>query len=326
MSEFVAEKLVFETGERESSGGRRAMAFSVNTDEKKSLGINITRNHVDYVLVNLAQKTLDNITIEKKFNINRQYFSDLYAVAERFVSRNGIKMSDLLGTGIAFPGIVNGNVVLRSHALEIDKPILLDNVFFAEEKVIFFNDATAACMAELCEGDSPENFDFISLSDTVGGASVIRGKIVPGDLNRNGEIGHVCVIPGGKQCYCGKRGHYDSYGSAKLLKDRSDNGTVERFLERVKNGEKEQQEFFNEYLDYLALIVSNLHMITDAPVIIGGYVGINLEEYLDDLREKTKLLDIFPRDEEYVLLAKHGMHAAAEGAASYFIEQFIDSL
>lgn len=327
MTELMDENLVLLTGEQESNGGRRAMTFSLNVNCKNSLGINITQNHVEFILINLAHEVISHKKIKKPFYNDKLYLSEVYTLAKDFVQEKNINLEEVLGIGIAFPGIIKGNHCLAiSHALKLEKPLILDDSIFPNCKVTFFNDSTAACMAELTGENAFENFIYISLSDTVGGACVIKRKLIYGDTNRNGEVGHICIRPGGKTCYCGKEGHYDAYGNAKLLKEKSDDGSVEGFLKKLKSGNDECLTFFDEYLDNLALIISNIHMFSDLPIVIGGYVGNILNDYLDIIRQKARALNIFPHSEEYIFLAKHSFQASAEGAARFYIEQFIEEL
>lgn len=325
LTELIDDGFAFVSGEQESSGGRRATTFSLEPNSKKALGINVTAHHVEFILLNLASEIIAHNRIKKVFHNSRSYLEELNSLSKEFIQSQELYMEDILGIGIAFPGIIEGTSCLtQSHALRLENPLILENGTFENCSVTFFNDATAACMAELYGGDAPENFIYISLSDTVGGASVAKNSLSTGDTNRNGEIGHLCVRPMGKRCYCGKNGHYDPYGNAKLLKKRSEDGTVEGFLSKLKSGDKEQERFFDEYLDNLALLLSNLHMLSDSSIIIGGYVSNILGDYLDVIREKVRSHDIFSRTNDYIFLAKHGFSASAKGAAGFYIHQFIE--
>ena len=55
---------------------------------------------------------------------------------------------------------------------------------------------------------------YIMLSNNVGGAMIINGKVYSGNNFRPAEVGHMTLVPQGRQCYCGQYGCVDSYLSA----------------------------------------------------------------------------------------------------------------
>ena len=166
------------------------------------------------------------------------------------------------------------------------------------------------------------------MSLTVGGALVVNRNITRGLMGRCGELGHVCIDPGpqARMCYCGKRGHFDAYGSAKLLAEKVDN-TLETFFSRVEQGDPEMVRTLDEYLDNLSILVENIVMFLDMPVVIGGYVGSFLPPYLDRLKEKVALRDNLEFSSVgHIRLCRMKIEAAAVGCGLYFVEQFIREL
>ena len=136
----------------------------------------------------------------------------------------------------------------------------------------------------------------------------------------------MCIVPNGRRCYCGRQGHFDAYCSALLLAEESKAGTVESFFEELDQGVAAREKFFDEYLEYLALMVYNLHTAYDFPVVLGGYVGNHLEKYLPRLKEKVKKLDLFGEEKEFIYFCHYSVEGAAVGSARYFIEKFIGDL
>ena len=52
---------------------------------------------------------------------------------------------------------------------------------------------------------------YLSLNNTLGGAFCIDGKLFAGQNQKAGEFGHMILVPGGRPCYCGKKGCADAY-------------------------------------------------------------------------------------------------------------------
>jgi glucokinase len=71
---------------------------------------------------------------------------------------------------------------------------------------------------------------MMTLGTGIGGAVIIDGKLWTGLDGTAGEIGHLCVIDGGRVCGCGRKGCIEAYASATA--------TVARFKEARSNGEQ----------------------------------------------------------------------------------------
>ena len=61
--ELIEKGLIEETGELQSTGGRRAKALSVAVNVKQAVGVDITKNHIGFVLTNLTGEILKHMRI-----------------------------------------------------------------------------------------------------------------------------------------------------------------------------------------------------------------------------------------------------------------------
>jgi glucokinase len=85
--------------------------------------------------------------------------------------------------------------------------------------VVVTNDANAAAMGEMIFGGAKKMKDFIvlTLGTGLGSGIVIDGKLVYGHTGFAGELGHMTVVPGGRECGCGRKGCFETYASATGL-------------------------------------------------------------------------------------------------------------
>lgn len=85
--------------------------------------------------------------------------------------------------------------------------------------VIITNDANAAAMGEMIFGGAKKMKDFIvlTLGTGLGSGIVINGQMVYGHTGFAGELGHSIIIPGGRDCGCGRQGCFETYASASGL-------------------------------------------------------------------------------------------------------------
>ncbi len=85
--------------------------------------------------------------------------------------------------------------------------------------VIVTNDANAAAMGEMIFGGAKNMKDFIvlTLGTGLGSGIVINGQMVYGHTGFAGELGHTTIVPGGRDCGCGRKGCFETYASASGL-------------------------------------------------------------------------------------------------------------
>jgi glucokinase len=85
--------------------------------------------------------------------------------------------------------------------------------------VVLTNDANAAAMGEMIFGGAKGMKDFIilTLGTGLGSGIVINGQVVYGHTGFAGELGHTIIVPGGRDCGCGRHGCYETYASASGL-------------------------------------------------------------------------------------------------------------
>ena len=120
---------------------------------------------------------------------------------------------------------------------------------------------------------------YLSLNNTLGGAFCIDGKLIPGANQKAGEFGHMILVPGGKKCYCGKQGCADAYCAASVLTDDTKE-TLEQFMKKVEEQDGQAVKVWKEYLNNLAILISNLRMAYDMDIILGGEVGGYLADHM----------------------------------------------
>lgn len=324
VNEMLGEGILRQAGELDSTGGRKAMSISLNPDYACAMGISITRSTVQMVLVDITGKILAHRKLDYSFSGSGADIDWLAMQAEQFLE-DSPEHPGLLGCGIALPGIVlkDRDTLTRSHVLQLENYSLNGFRQAFRHDLLFENDANAALLAERPQKE--ERLIYLYLGRTVGGTLFNHGRIVEGDNSRAGEFGHMIVHPGGRRCYCGKTGCADPYCSVTALTGQ-ENSRLDAFMEKAADPDSEEAERWNELLDTLALLCSNLRMAFDTDIVIGGQLGRFVKKDLDKLKEKTAQLDLFDRDISYLKTAEVSHAASAIGAAELFFLQKIQNL
>lgn len=323
INDLIAKGIIIETGEYESTGGRKAKSIGINPSYRYSVGIVITANHVGIVLVNLKYEIVKFRRVRMKFSPDASYCQNLSVLTSEFLKDTEYQ-DRILGIGISIPGIISqkAHLLIKSHALQLENYSLsfLEQAF--DLPVYFENDANAAMMAE--DMNRYKNAIYLSLNNTLGGAFCIGGKLFQGENQKAGEFGHMILVPGGRKCYCGKKGCADAYCAASALTDEIN--SLETFMEQLKSGDEAAEEKWSEYLDMLAVLISNLRMAYDMDIILGGEVGGYLAEHMLPLGEKVMEYNGFDHDIRYLRNCSYKREASAVGAAKHFLQDFIKNI
>ena len=97
---------------------------------------------------------------------------------------------------------------------------LVQNNFQEFKFVKLTNDANAAALGEMIYGGAKgmKNFALMTIGTGLGSGLIVNGDLVYGSDGFAGECGHVTVIPDGRLCGCGGRGHFEAYCSATGIK------------------------------------------------------------------------------------------------------------
>ena len=108
-----------------------------------------------------------------------------------------------LAPNLPFVGVVQVTEMIKSRLPKI-------------KIVKLTNDANAAALGELIYGGGKgmKNFVMFTLGTGVGSGLIVNGDLVYGHDGFAGECGHMTVVPEGRLCGCGGRGHLEAYCSA----------------------------------------------------------------------------------------------------------------
>lgn len=341
VNELKEEGVLREAGELKSTGGRKAKAIAAVKDIKYAIGIDLTVNHVSITYTDLSGKALKHERIRKRFVYTNEYLDELAGITDEFIEENQIPKEKILGIGISMPCIVDEKeaLVTYSNALNIYNVSCEEWKEHFRYPTILLNDANCAAIAESAVNSGAGNMVYLMLSNTVGGAVLFENGIAKmagstnletvnmyqGDNWRSAEFGHMVIHPGGRTCYCGKKGCLDAYCSALRLADHTD-GKLEDFFAGLDAGNEEFEKIWDEYLEDLAIAVDNLRMCLDCEIIIGGYVGNQIGPYIPRLRQMAAEKNLFGHDGNYIRACDYRSEASALGAAIKLVEDFIETV
>lgn len=326
IKELIEIGIVEEIGAYQSTGGRKAKALSLIADKAYAVGVDITSNHINFVIVNLSGRVIHQNRVREGYDNTLEYYHKVNEHLEQFIMESNIDTKKILGVGVSIPGIIDRNqdILIKSHILQVSNVNLQVIRNMVKYPIHFENDANSAALAEL--HDSEEDAVYLSLSNSVGGAICMGQKLYRGKNFRSAELGHMIIQPNGKECYCGKLGCVDSYCSAKALTQYTEEDDLEYFFTKVQEHDGECSVAWETYLKYLAMTVTNIRMMFDCDIILGGYVGGYMENYMLTLNKYMLEYNKFDNNMLYLKSCKLTRSASAIGIAMSFVDDYLDTI
>lgn len=315
---------------QKSTGGRPAVGYTIDESVRFAVGIAVSARQLRILAADVRLSEIAFKTIEMECEEGEQIGQKIEEELEIFFDEFGLDRRKALGVGITFPGVIDQakDVIVLSPTLRI-KDISLSAVRKPIRFPVFIeNDSTSGGAAEwlgLSAKEREEDFVYLFLENGIGGAVFINGKPYLGSEGRSGEFGHMCIVPDGRKCNCGKKGCLEAYCSAFNF-TRDLGITADAFFDGLAAGNESYRAIWEENLDYLSIAINNLRMAFDCNVILGGFVSQYLKPYLPELKEKTAARNTFDSQSEYIKLGKYPTKAGMMGVAWHFMEEFIHSI
>lgn len=116
VKELLDMGLVQETGQYESTGGRKAKAYAPVKNAKLAIGLDLTRNHVSVVLVDFSGQVVRYRRESKSFSLDDAYLQELGVLVQSVIEDKRTNET-ILGVGMSLPGIVDSEADLLRYDL-----------------------------------------------------------------------------------------------------------------------------------------------------------------------------------------------------------------
>jgi glucokinase len=192
-------------------------------DKKYSLGIDIGGTNTVFGLVDSSGHIIKKDSIlTNSNNPPGLLFENIFNIINNWEIE--LDNSDLvrdIGVGVPngnyFTGMVVSPPNLGKDWDEFNLCSLIKT--FKNVPVSITNDANAAALGEKYFGVAKSMNDvvFITLGTGLGSGIIVNNNMVYGHDGFAGELGHLSIDPGGRECGCGRRGCLEMYVSAKGL-------------------------------------------------------------------------------------------------------------
>lgn len=297
---------------------------------KNYLCFDLGGTYTKYALIDLA----GNIVVSDKYHTGK--IIDPEALLQQFMLRFlELKKTYLIvGVGFSCHGIVDpqrGCIAFGSPYVKALENYPLVERFKQEagvELVVIENDVNAAAIGEAnyWQNNHCQNYLFLTLGTSIGGAIIINGQLYRGFNNASGEFGYMLTNVQDNQQHNDKAknmlsGAWEGYASAKALLENYCVATqikevsIEHFKEQLFNKNPIALQVFDAYLHQVVVgLISLTHILAPELIIIGGAIS---EEsfFIEALRQRfhEKVLPFYK--DVKIMPAHLGNHAGVQGVA-----------
>lgn len=191
---LLRERLIISSGRVEGGRGHPPTLLSINPEGCFSIGINIDRDHLTVVALDLMGQIRARAVLEFDFALPQAVAYFFRTSVEGMLAAGKFDRKRLIGVGVAIPDRLS-HIDLPNRPASyaawdtVDVADLFSGVIHGP--VFIENDATAAALGELQFGHGlrQPSFFYILISAGLGGGLVIDGVQFRGAHGRSGEIG-----------------------------------------------------------------------------------------------------------------------------------------
>jgi len=335
VKELLDLRLVQEGGRRSEGRGAPSTELTINPDGAFAVGLDLDRDHLTGVLVDLAGQVRQRMHMEVETPSAGEVLDLMCDMVETMATRQGRRVADLAGLGVGVPGpmhrdergtgyLVNPKAFPGWHDIpladwlrdRLDMPVYLEN------------NALAAAVGERWYGGGRQigTFFYIYFGSGLGGGLIMNGQPYEGFTGNAGEIGYLPTVLSGESAAPASEDHphvglhfnmprlYE-----RLRRGGTDVGSLEELDALLARGHAGMLAWLDDAADHLTALVLAIEYVLDPEAICFG--GRLSDRILGGLMDRVALLlpNRRPRGKLSVprhFLATAGVDAGALGVAT----------
>jgi predicted NBD/HSP70 family sugar kinase len=222
--ELLGEGHLIEVGRFDNPIGRKQILLQINPNYGFLVGVEFDDKQMTAGLMDLQPTVLSTFTEATVLEHGQQGLIDqILAAIRRTIKSSGRPVSELLGIGIADPGLVNTRSGVTASCSTIDfwSDVPLQAAIEQEFKVptLVESKTRAKTIAErmLGGGEKQPNMIYVEYGTGIGSGVVVDGHLLYGQDCGAGEIGHTNIVRGGPTCKCGSNGCLEAVAGARAI-------------------------------------------------------------------------------------------------------------
>lgn len=285
VSSLIADELVEESVSREAGVGRNPVNLKIMQGKHffGAIALDAPRTRVAIV-------DIDG-TVKARSEIWTNAVSPESIIGQCVNQLNSFRLAlgphHFHGVGVTVAGIVNASLSRVIYAANLGwTNVDFGTMMYERAPNLKFvgveNDAKASALAELLLGKnrlSTPNMIFLLLGPGIGAGIAIDGKILSGNTNAAGEVGHMTIAEGGELCTCGNRGCWELYASERAPvrwyaemkhSDASTSSTLSDVFGAARDGDADALQALHRWGEHVGVGIGDIIRILDPEVVVIG--------------------------------------------------------
>ncbi|HET6569520.1 MAG TPA: ROK family transcriptional regulator, partial [Rhodothermales bacterium] len=198
--ELIAAGMIVEAERFQDGRGAPAVLLRLNPDGAFAVGLDLDKDHLTGVLVDLGGSVRQRISYDLNFPSPDEALDHLQATARELIRQEQISPERIRGVGVGLPGPLG--VSEGSYVTNVANPTAFpgwNNVPVVEElgrrlalPIFLENNATAAAVGEWWygAGQHVSSFFYVFFGAGLGGGLIINGLPFEGHTGNAGELGY----------------------------------------------------------------------------------------------------------------------------------------
>jgi len=219
VTDLIESGLVHETGEGESTGGRKPVLLRINDRAGFVVGVKLTEQAITSALTDLDANVIYAQTVPIPGQCDLQAVQEaIVTTIETTIARSGVDPTRVLGIGLGMAGVVDGGVGVCRYSPFFgwwDVPLASSLTERLGIPVYLENDVNTLTIAEqwFGYGHGVDHFVVVTVGRGIGAGIVVNGQFYRGAIGGAGELGHIPLVQNGPPCACGKHGCLEALAS-----------------------------------------------------------------------------------------------------------------
>ena len=238
--------------------------------------------------------------------------ADAAQLINTLIDNQDLDIRDAKTIGVACPGLLDeeGSRIIKTHIMGFQKAPIRDEFKVYFNNIVHVeNEAHCIALAESI-GGAAEDLDYsvtIHIGTGISGGIIINNRLYAGFNGAGGVLGHTVIDKNGKECSCGRRGCFETVCSEKALIAQTREAaekhpdslilqvcnndplqiTGTTAYEAMKLGDATAKQIFDEYVDNMAIALTNIsNILMPEVIILSGGITVLGEGLLKPVREK----------------------------------------
>jgi glucokinase-like ROK family protein len=352
VQELLGEDRLRETGRSNNPMGRKQVLLQFNEQYKHVLGIEFDDETVLVTLTDLHPRIKSSLRESAYLTGGADgLVRQLMECTKKLLRRSKIDVRDLVGLGIADPGLVDtrNGITLTSTTIDFWKDIPLREIF---EKafgvpVLLESKTRARAIAERVQGvgNMVSDMVYVDYGAGIGAGLILEGRLVRGHGWSAGEFGHTHIVQDGPACNCGSFGCLEALVGAAAVEARvrkaiaeggrssvasveggAEQITVWDILTAAAEGDKICLAIVEQVQNYLGVGLANLaNLFNPSMIVLDQRLALAGPDLLEQITRVIKRQALAQATQDLsVQFAKLGDDAGVLGLALMILERHFE--